>query len=293
LVKDLTGQVKEAICKNEWYQRWGRHYLPSLAEAHQSQRCNNFKDPGVQHYGGEDFSDQRDQADEIFCKMPPPKPSKKQQHEKTVASMTTYYNRCGGCFHGDCIVEMADGTTKPLRMIKRGDRVISGKGEAVKVLCVTRTRAPEKKMKLVHVPGTKLIATPWHPIMIQSKWKFPSSLDTAQYTPCHAVYNLLLDGAASMIIEGIECVALAHGLKGPVVGHTYFSSKQVVRDLSCMPGWNRGLIDLKPENLLRDPKSNKVIGIVSAIKSINIHTLGGCTFHEEDSNKITPTIMVA
>ncbi len=43
LFKDWTRQVKEAISRDEWYDRSGRHYLLSLAEAHQSQRCNNFK----------------------------------------------------------------------------------------------------------------------------------------------------------------------------------------------------------------------------------------------------------
>merc|ERR1711981_619500 len=57
--KDLLGQVKEAISRKDFFQRWGRHYLPSLAQAHLQQRCNNFKDPGVQHYGGKLFTDQR------------------------------------------------------------------------------------------------------------------------------------------------------------------------------------------------------------------------------------------
>ena len=34
--------------------------------AHQLQQCSNFKDPGVQHYGGSLFSSERDRADETF-----------------------------------------------------------------------------------------------------------------------------------------------------------------------------------------------------------------------------------
>ena len=37
--------------EQEYYVKWGRHYLPSLARAHLLQQCNNFKDPGVQGYG--------------------------------------------------------------------------------------------------------------------------------------------------------------------------------------------------------------------------------------------------
>ena len=49
LLRDAKGQLTEATSKQEWFMRWGRHYLPSLGLAHASQTCNNFKDPGVQH----------------------------------------------------------------------------------------------------------------------------------------------------------------------------------------------------------------------------------------------------
>lgn len=50
LLQDISGQVKEAIQKTpeNYFQKWGRHYLPSLARAHLLQQCNNFKDPGIQ-----------------------------------------------------------------------------------------------------------------------------------------------------------------------------------------------------------------------------------------------------
>ena len=55
--------------------RWGVHYLPSLLLAHQSQMCTNFKDPGVQNYGGALFVSIRDATDDLFCALPPPQPS--------------------------------------------------------------------------------------------------------------------------------------------------------------------------------------------------------------------------
>jgi len=106
LLKDVDGQISEAISKSEWFKKWGRHYLPSLAGAHLHQQCNNFKDPGVQHYGGPLFSDLRDTIDDIFVKLPPPTPSKTQptySHSQTNATytpaavdMNAYYNAsCG------------------------------------------------------------------------------------------------------------------------------------------------------------------------------------------------------
>lgn len=52
LLEDLKGQATEAVSRSDYFGKWGRHYLPSLSRAHLLQYCNNFKDPGVQHYGG-------------------------------------------------------------------------------------------------------------------------------------------------------------------------------------------------------------------------------------------------
>lgn len=72
LKEDVEGQVREATSRADWYKSWGMHYLQSLARAHLVQQCNNFKDPGVQVYGGDLFQDVRDYADEMFLKLPPP-----------------------------------------------------------------------------------------------------------------------------------------------------------------------------------------------------------------------------
>jgi len=72
LREDIEGQVREATSRQDWYNGWGAHYLQSLARAHLIQQCNNFKDPGVQLYGGDLFQDVRDFADETFLKLPPP-----------------------------------------------------------------------------------------------------------------------------------------------------------------------------------------------------------------------------
>jgi len=51
IVKDLDGQISEALSRDDWYTKWGRHYIPSLAIAHSLQQCHNFKDPGVSFIG--------------------------------------------------------------------------------------------------------------------------------------------------------------------------------------------------------------------------------------------------
>jgi len=38
--------------------------------------------------------------------------------------MSVYYNASGGCFEGNCLVRMADGTNKKISELKKGDIVI-------------------------------------------------------------------------------------------------------------------------------------------------------------------------
>mmetsp|Transcript_4644 Transcript_4644/g.9884 ORF Transcript_4644/g.9884 Transcript_4644/m.9884 type:complete len:484 (-) Transcript_4644:124-1575(-) len=136
LLLDVEGQFKQAISRADWYKKWGRHYLPSLACAHLLQQCNNFKDPGVQHYGGSLFVFLRTAAEGIFVKLPPPEPSVVQAvvqatpmcrgsfssmsaggraasasavpvATRSRVDMSRYYDRGGGCFTGDALITLA------------------------------------------------------------------------------------------------------------------------------------------------------------------------------------------
>merc|ERR1711988_2018185 len=93
LLEDLCGQCTEALSRREWFSKWGVHYLPSIMFAHRLQQCNNFKDPGVQHYGGTLFNDIRDAADDVFNNLPAPKPSVvRRVSQPTPVSMSAYNN---------------------------------------------------------------------------------------------------------------------------------------------------------------------------------------------------------
>jgi len=75
LIEDMDGQTTEAFSKMDFFWKWGRHYIPSLMFAHKLEQCNNFKDPGVQLYGGKLFQTIQEEADNIFDSLPPPKPT--------------------------------------------------------------------------------------------------------------------------------------------------------------------------------------------------------------------------
>jgi hypothetical protein len=75
LVENLLDQVNIASSNLEYFNKWGKHYLLSFIRALQLQIKNNFKDPGVAHFGGDLFKNFVERADTIFDNLPPPTPS--------------------------------------------------------------------------------------------------------------------------------------------------------------------------------------------------------------------------
>ena len=67
ILYDLNGQVKEALNmtstgqKEDWFSKWGIHYLRSLNGAYINEICNNFKDKGVSNFTSELFNTLRDE----------------------------------------------------------------------------------------------------------------------------------------------------------------------------------------------------------------------------------------
>jgi hypothetical protein len=254
---DLEGQGVEALAEAASYNRWGRHYLPSLAHAHLLQQCNNFKDPGVQHYGGKLFHELRDAADDIFLAIPPPTPSRPVAPERQVSSMAGYYSSSAPCFAGHCRVSMADGSLRPIAELRGGDRVKTPQGEAVLVCLVETVLGPSSRL----VQLGQLEVTPWHPIREPGAvaWVFPAEIGKTAASQVLSVYSFLLDRAHILLIEGYECIGLAHGIMDDeVAAHPYFGTDLVTADLKQMRGWATGHVRLASGCCIRDSKSGLV-----------------------------------
>jgi hypothetical protein len=263
LMKDLQGQITEAFSRRDWYDKWGRHYLPSLSRSHLLQMCNNFKDPGVQGYGGPLFQKIRDEVDDIFCKLPPPTPTSytaSSSNYTPVSSMSVYNYSYNPCFDGECLVKMNDETMKKVKDIKKDDIIMTSNGDSTKVQCVVKTNCRDNKAKLVNLNG--LLITPWHPVRVENEWHFPSDLGTSIVRYCPAVYSFVLESEHIMIINGTECVTLGHSFKGPVVGHDYFGSERIVNDLRKIDGWKNGIVELTSDCLIRNKETGLVCGIL-------------------------------
>ena len=47
ILKDIEGEISLSVLNNNFWRQWGRHFVPSIRNAHLKQVCNNFIDPGV------------------------------------------------------------------------------------------------------------------------------------------------------------------------------------------------------------------------------------------------------
>lgn len=188
--KDIEGEVTTAVQLDDHYRRWGRHYLLSLMNAHSRQECNNFKDPGVQVYGGALFKKLQDEIDDVFNELPPPKPSNAMLMRggatrgggvmRSGCSVSAYppaaptsmrsYNTCSNpCFTGDSQILLSDGiTTKRIDCLTTQDVIRTADGNYARVRCVLETRTPGGASLVCLPPPVSgeppLRVTPTHPV---------------------------------------------------------------------------------------------------------------------------------
>jgi hypothetical protein len=174
-----------------------------------------------------------------------------------------------GCFHGPCIVLLANGLTKLVKDIRKGDVVKTPDGLKATVTYVIKILRKNKKASMVSFDNG-LIITPWHPIRINGKWTFPHDIGRETIMECEEVYNFALDVGHIMIINGIECVTLGHNFKGDVIEHTYFGTDEVLDDMRAMDVSNDGFIELQPNSTVRDRKTGLVSGICRYATASNV-----------------------
>jgi len=273
LMKDLEGQMSEATSRQDWFKKWGRHYLPSLSLAHWSQRSNNFKD-GVQVYGSDLFNDIVDSGGEIFKGLEL-KASRPAYYDAVyggssgssapAASAASYYDPSGVCVAADSQVLLADGTTAKASVLVKGVMVQCSDGSMATVECVVRSPAP--KSGLVSVKGVRM--TPWHPVMDQGQWVpateavgavedvMPGSED---------VFNFVLSNGHNVVLVGenghrVVAATLGHNMTDTsAVAHSFFGTHAVIDALTACEGWQNGNVTLR--GVRRDCTTSQVVGVV-------------------------------
>ena len=288
IIFDFEGQVKESLNmtnvgeKEDWFSKWGVHYLRSLSDAYENEICNNFKDKGVSNFGGELFNSLRDEISDIFDSLPPPKatipvctygstnmrgggPPPPTRSLQPVQSMASYNYSGGGCCAKGSHIEMADNTLRKVEDINTGDKVItfdSLTNEYItsSVECVVITKCHRGKADMVKLEGNSgntLSITPYHPVylntIINSGWRFP--IDISSFKPinidCEEMFTFVIKNRKSVIIEDYVFATYGHNLKGDVINHDYFGTEKVINDLRILETYKLGYVYLKKEMFIR------------------------------------------
>jgi len=244
-----------------YYERWGRHYLPSVLHAHMRQQCATFKDPGPLRYGINSpvFIQCRYELDSVFDRLPAPKSSLKGQNvHGGVVRMSRYNSPSNPCFAGHCTVKMATGHEMRIDELRPRDVIwtaINSQGCIVREIVKTKSsHTGDQIMLTIRADETKtekssgkeleaLCITPYHPIKINGSWHLPNDIADnvvaakSRTIPTGCIYSILLEQnnnpeAHVIHVGGISCVTLGHGLtdesESDVRSHPYFGNYDAV-----------------------------------------------------------------
>lgn len=254
------GQISLVFSKEQYYRSWGVHYLLSLLRSYEMQVCLNFKDMGLQNYANKLFSDIRDDAEQIFLKIPPPVRKVPLTGETRAVNMNTYYNQSGGCYDGDGMVKMFNNTYKQVKDIVKGDELLSTNNNKAIVECVVITKIEKGSIMMCKINDVYI--TCFHPIFINNKWMFPKDYTKIENVVMECVYNLVLSNGNILYINNLQVVALGHNIDEDVVRHPYLGTNNVINDLSLKYSYKYGVVVLKDSDYIRDTDTNEIVKII-------------------------------
>jgi hypothetical protein len=219
---------------------WGLHYLRAYRDHMRDGVCMNFKDPGLKIYESAPFLEFQRQGDEVFASIRPPPIRRRGAVSASINISSAFNNSSGSCFEGSMQVRMGDGLRKPIRTIRRGDRVMTPEGPVtVEYAIEFTTQAPSQPMVQL---AQGIAVTPWHPCRLEGgAWTFPAELAPFAARPLRTVYNLVLDRGHVIESGPYQFVTLGHGFQEAPLRHAFFGSKErIVASLEKQPGFEEG-----------------------------------------------------
>lgn len=283
LVSDLVGnaerggRMSKAVTTLERFNRWGQHYLLTISRAHQLQLCTNFIDLGLQVYGGTTYFQLQELGGKIFLTLPMTikkiiaknvgvqqnnnmnnyQPAPAQNVANPVNNEDYYGGGGGGCFDASCWVTVLTSSGKLIRKslpdVEKNDLVnVVDNNEKecfARVLCVIKVDLGRPE-KLIEFPSSGLKITQKHPVWFNNEWKLPVDIGRKhQDIACvseimsNIVYNFVLEHSHMLMVNGVRCVTLGHGIKEAF--HPFYGTSEVIDAIKVSPGFENGFVQVK------------------------------------------------
>lgn len=252
-------QLSKAVQTYEDLNRWGKHHIRAAIIAHKMKQCNNFRDPGVQVYGGELFKEIRERINDIYNTLPAPIPSinqhqvvsnnsgyiPQQTYTQAPTNMSQYNDEDsdGGCFGEKTTMTLLDGNVIPITELVAG--MVLSNGAVVK--CVVQY--PHNRLcKLVWFKKINLYLTPWHPVRYMGVWQFPNNIvngDDIVFIEdiITSNYNYVLESIHYIPFGDIDACTLGNGFTdNDVITHDFYGTHRVIQFLETVKGYNTGCV---------------------------------------------------
>jgi hypothetical protein len=273
---DMIDHVRNEVTKAaDNFGTWGYHYLTSFRDALVFEFANNAFDTVLNHYKRRAnlFKFLYCKYNEIFVLIDNVHLNAKVSrlanvradtytpvvwNTTTVASTTSVTKTTVGaamtsvddsCVHGLCSVQTPFGP-KLVRELFVGDLVMTS-GGYVPVSYIVRSECRNSESRMVTFDGGLRI-TPYHPVFVDGRWQFPidviesSSIEDAEF-----VYSFVVRGGVDVIVNGVPCITLGHGIQNdPVATHAFLGTNAVIENLERLAV--NGLVQLRPGSVVRD-----------------------------------------
>ena len=270
VLADLENEVIQGFDNQGTYRQWGQKYACAYVKALEFQQSNNFKDKVMSHFTSEYSKKIREDVEEIFMGLEPPKTRQNRVVDrKTFTNIT--YNCGGGCVSADTPLLVKRGEhmcNVVASKIQPGDRVLTTFHNLYNFTPVIFVVVQNSTSYMIELPNNIKI-TPWHPMYDKNhkKYVFPENCKQGKKIEFedkfNTVYNFVVQNRKNIVIGNkwlhemvsdvqpneidiTTMISLGHGITDDeVASHDYLGTEKVVDDLYKLreeQGTNRVLV---------------------------------------------------
>jgi len=283
---NLNDQIRLAVSNPNYWTLWGKAYWQMMGIALDKQYAPNFKDACLQIFGSQRAKTEYARISDIYNEMPMPPPSDTYRAATRTApppaTSAAFNNANGGCFHPNSRVVLESGVltsfAQVAQMIKSGQQVrLQSTNLANDKIVVLEAliRSDKQSQPTQFCQVGSVVLTPTHPLVNPNgQWVHPKSVSPIYEEQVNCVYNVVLAPSTitgkrgqSILVDGQECVGLAHGIEeseSTIAYDTFWGSEEIVNVLKRLypTEYPTGLIEFNAKL-----ERNKLTGWVESVVS--------------------------